>query len=97
MKDVEITAKTRDDEILQWWAKENERLFLFLARVMKKFSEASYNRYKELRLPMKLGDLWGCRAINFNYGDMTQHKDGDDYEFGYCTEISFGDYTDDVG
>jgi len=87
-----ITAATRDYKELKWWATENEKCFERVANLFESLSEPTYKRYQELKLPMKLGNLWGCCAINFNWGEIYEHVDSDDYKDGFCTVLTFGKY-----
>ena len=87
-------------QLAREWLTTNEPLFDTIAALVHSVAPETYARYKEIadsRLPIKLGGIFGCCAINFDNGAMDVHRDRDDYTDGFCCVVNYGNFREGGG
>jgi len=94
MQEIQVTAFTRSSPAAQNWARANEQLFKKVGKLFHELAPVTYDKYQAVVTPIpKLGGVFACSAINFNWGKIGPHYDEDDYEHGFCFVVTCGNYT----
>lgn len=73
----------------------NDLLFQTMANFIGAFAPDTYWWYKQVadeRLPMNLGGIFSCSAINFDNGEIPVHVDPSDCIDGFCCIVNFGEF-----